>query len=62
MVIDQVLIKVGDGHNMCSLDDWLGRSVVERIDLINSNGVQFLSGGNPVAVREALQAIRAMNA
>ncbi|MCH7866890.1 MAG: hypothetical protein IH881_04290 [Myxococcales bacterium] len=62
MVIDQVLIKVGDGHNMCSLDDWLSRGVVERIDIINSNGVQFLSGGKPVAVLEALRAIKAMNA
>ncbi len=60
MRIDQVLVKVGDGHNLGSLDDWLSRRVTEKIEIINAGGVQFLSGGNPVPTREALKAIREM--
>lgn len=60
MIIDQVLVKVGDGHNLGTLDEWLSRSVPERIEIINAGGVQFLSGGNPVPIRDALKAIKAM--
>ena len=59
MVIDQILLKVGSGHNMISLDEWKGMGLSERIDIINEGGVQFLSGGQPVETREVLRAIKA---
>ena len=59
MVIDQILIKVGSGHNMISLGDWKEMKLVERIDIINGDRVQFLSGGQPVEAKEALRAIKA---
>ena len=59
MVIDQILLKVGSGHNMISLDEWKAMGLPERIDIINGGGVQFLSDGQPVETREALRAIKA---
>ncbi len=59
MVIDQILLKVGSGHNLLTTDDWSKMGLSERVGIINEDRVQFLSGGQPVGTKEALVAIGA---
>ncbi len=59
MRIDQILLKVGSGHDVLSVADWSGMKLTERIDAINEDRVQFVSGGQAVDMRDALKAIKA---
>ena len=59
MKIDQILIKIANGHNLVTLDQWMGMPLEERICVVREDRVQFLSGGEPVGTRQALQAIKA---
>ena len=56
MKVDQILLKVGSGHNMISVAEWSAMKLTERIDAINESRVQFVAGGQPVQTREALRA------
>ncbi len=58
MKIDQILLKVGSGHSMLTVADWSGMKLTERIDAINEDRVQFVSGSQPVDTTDALEAIK----
>ena len=59
MVIDQIQLKVGSGQNTIGLAEWKEMELTERIDIINEDRVQFLSGGQLVSIRDAMVAIKA---
>ena len=61
MGVEQILLKVGSGHNMVTIDQWKGMPLTERVNIINADRVQFIANGQPVGIREGLAMIKAMN-
>tara|TARA_B100000674_G_C37579289_1_gene795543 strand:- start:235 stop:417 length:183 start_codon:yes stop_codon:yes gene_type:complete len=55
---DQVSIQMASGYNLITLPDWFGMSLQERISLVTGGKVQFLKAGEPMALRDALEAIK----
>lgn len=49
---------MASGYNLITLPDWLGMSLQERISLVTGGKVQFLKAGEPMALRDALEAIK----
>lgn len=58
--IDQVSMKVGSGHNLIPVREFLDKPLTERIQLISSGGVQFLSAGSVLPLGEAVKIISTM--
>ncbi len=57
--IDQILVRVGSGHNMLTIDQWASMDVGDRVEILSEGRARFLSQGNAVAPRDALAAIKA---
>ncbi len=56
---DQVSVKKASGYNLVSASEFLAYPRGERALLVTEGKVQFLSDGQPIPLREALQSIRA---
>ena len=53
--IDSVAIKMAAGYNVMRPSDWQALASAERFDLIKAQRVVFLSQGESVPVRAALE-------
>lgn len=55
---DQVSIQMASGYNLIPVSEWLSMALNERIELVTGGKVQFLKSGEPMALRDALEAIK----
>lgn len=54
----QVSVKRAGGYNLMERHEFLAIPLEERIRLISSGQIQFLSDGAPVPLREGLQMLK----
>ncbi len=59
VVIDQIAIRKLGGFNFLQPEQWSAMSRDDRMRLIKSGVVTFLSNGEDIPLREALQALQA---
>lgn len=61
-MIDQVAIRRSLGFDLLTTEEWLDLDVDDKKRLLLEDRVEFLSDGDEIPVREALQYLQPLNA